>query len=197
MKINSVIYTYFLILCLLLAFQPARAERYPHERTGFYLGLGVGFGNAGADVTIVEDLDRESGGTGNFRIGWMVRDDLALGLESTLWKRPGEGDVATELNWTFSVTSVAVTYFPGGKGAYLRGGIGIGTTSVELDVEGDKVASDMETGAGFDAAVGYEWRITKNLALAPQIEFAYLEINGDITNNVDFIAMAVRGTWYW
>ncbi len=197
MRPSSGIRVSSVIVFLFLAAQPARAELHPHARTGFYLGLGVGFGNAGADVTLVEDLDRESGGTGSFRIGWMVREDLALGLESTLWMRPGEGDVAKELSWTFSITSLAVTYFPGGKGAYVKGGIGIGTTSVELDASGEKLASGVEIGVGFAAAAGYEWRVTEQLALAPQFEFAYLEIKEEITNNVDFFAMSVLGTWYW
>lgn len=197
MRSSSVICLSLIIIFFSVTAQPVRGELQPHARTGLYLGVGAGYGNAGANVTLVDELDRESGGTASFRIGWMVREDLAVGVESTLWTRPGKGDVATELSWTFSVTTLAATYFPGRGGAYVRCGVGVGTTSVELIISDEILASNVETGMGIAAAAGYEWRVTKHFALAPQFEFAYLEINDEITNNVDFFTLTVQGTWYW
>ncbi len=174
----------------------AGAKQYPHKRDGFLLGLGVGIGSAGADVSIVENLDRETDVIGSFRIGWALVERLTLAFEFNVWRNEFRGDIATDVTWTFTLSTISATLFPGNVGFFIRGGIGVGTSSAELSQGGAKV-SDTEAGLGFLAAAGYEWRVTETMAVGPQVDFAYLNINGTITESVDFISLGAQATWYW
>ncbi|MEE9271122.1 MAG: outer membrane beta-barrel protein [Candidatus Krumholzibacteria bacterium] len=189
----------FLSLCLfvcLAAVEVAHTKTYPHLRDGFFAGVGLGFGNAGADISLVENLDRESDGIGNFVFGWAVAQQLGLALEINAWQSQFRGDVFRDVTWTFSLSTITATYFPSDIGFFLRGGFGVGTSSVEL-TQGVVPVSETKAGPGFLAGAGYEWRVTEKMAIGPQVEFAYLNIEGEITEEVDFFAVTAHATWYW
>ncbi len=173
----------------------AGAKQYPHKRDGFLLGLGVGIGSAGADVSIVENLDRETDVIGSFRIGWALVERITLALDFNVWRNEFRGDIATDVTWTFSLSTVSATVFPGNVGFFIRGGIGVAAASAELNQGGGKV-SDTEAGLGLLAATGYEWRVTETMAVGPQVNFAYLNLNGAIIESVEFISFAAQVTWY-
>ena len=176
---------------------PAMAGNHEHSRSGFYLGLGLGWGNAGAEINGTEDPDRANSGSGNFRFGWSVADNLTLGLESTSWfKNYDIEGINADLSLTGTVTALALTYFPGNMGLYMRGGMGIATGTVEV-TQGTASVSETETGLGWLGALGYEWRFTEKFALGPQFQYAYLNIEGDGTEKVDFVSLTAQATWYW
>ena len=160
----------------------------PPERNGFFLGFNLGGGSAG----VSGDSDRLGGTDLNLRLGGAIKDDLLLGLEISSWIRDESGTTVF-----FDAYTAALTFFPGNKGFFLRGGVGIGSTSFETDLGGGVTASKDESGFGAMAAAGYEWRLTKKFALGPQIEFVYLNIGGDLVDTANFVDATLGFNWYW
>ena len=193
LKTLSVIMVVFMAATFAAA--PAVAGSHSHARTGFYLGFGLGWGNAGADLSGL-DPDRENSGSGNFRFGWALAPNVTLGLESSTWlKNYDITGTTAEVRLTGTVTALALTYFPSNVGAYIRGGIGVATGSVRIEDSGFSF-DDTETGFGGLVALGYEWRLTPKFALGPQLQYAYLNIDGDGTESVDFVSATVQLNWY-
>lgn len=181
---------------LALVSSPAFAGK-PHERTGFYIGFGVGLG--GANWTEGSALDGSSedsgGGAVNFRIGGAIRRDVLIGLESSTWARSENGATLG-----FQAVTAAVTYFPGNVGAYLRGGLGFGSSSFEVNaaVMGLPVnVSETDSGWALLAAGGYEWRLSNKFALGPEIEFVYFGLRGELIDTVGIINGTLQFNWYW
>jgi hypothetical protein len=178
-----------------LAVGSAAADTHPHNRTGFFIGLGLGWGNAGANLAGNIDTERENSGSANFRLGWSVSQSVTMGLENSSWVKSYELDPSTDMKLTTTATTFAVTVFPQNVGVYLRGGIGVAAASVE--VKSAVTVSDTEYGLGLLGAVGYEWRLTQKFALGPQLQWAYLNINDEITDSIDFFSATAQATWYW
>jgi len=142
------------------------------------------------------DADRENSVSGNFRFGWSVADNLALGLEATSWSKDYAVADNTNLNLMASVTTLALTYFPGNMGLFVRGGLGFSTARAELRM-GSSSVEHTEGGMGFLGAVGYEWRLTKKFALGPQVQWAYLNVEDEVLQSADFMSVTAQATWYW
>lgn len=193
---TSVIVLCLVVMAASVVAVPAVAGDHPQDRTGFFIGLGAGWGNMGADLEAF-DTDRENSVSGNFRFGWAVANNIAIGLESSSWvKKYDINGTSTDLNLLASVTTFAVTVFPGNMGLYLRGGLGFATAREQLEGGGNTV-SQTENGLGLLGAVGYEWRLTQKFALGPQAQWAYLNIGDQGINNVDFVSLTAQATWYW
>ncbi|MDH3217335.1 MAG: porin family protein [Candidatus Krumholzibacteria bacterium] len=176
---------------------PAMAGVYPQSRTGFFIGFGLGWGNAAAKLGQSPDPDRANSVSGNLRFGWSVAQTVAIGLEASSWAKNYDVEGTNlDLNLTGTVTTFAVTYFPGNMGLFLRGGLGFSTASVKLQGGGASF-EEVETGAGFLAAAGYEWRLTEKFALGPQAQWAYLKIDQEGLDSVDFVSITAQATWYW
>ncbi len=167
----------------------AHAGAWPHDRNGFMIGFGVGGGSLG-----IEDGDeREGSGLGNFRIGYAVRPDLVLQLETEGWTKQFD-DALGEVTWSFSVAAVALTWYPGAQGAYLRGGVGVGVADAELDLGNVTISGD-ESGLGIAAAAGYEWRLTRKFALGPEAQFFWMDLEELGSANV--LGGTLNLDWYW
>ncbi len=175
-----------LVLCIAAS---AQAGTHPHDRNGFMIGFSVGGGSAGIDG----GDGREGGATGNFRIGYAVRPDLVLHLESAAWTRTFSEQLG-DVTWTFSSTTAAVSYHVPNSGAFFRGGIGFGVANVEVETGGVKVSDD-ETGLGLLFATGYEWRLTTKFALGPHVDFTYQNLDAIGYSNV--IGGGLGFNWYW
>lgn len=170
----------------------AQAEPYPNDRNGFMIGFAAGVGNLG-----VENGDeRETSGIGSFRIGYAIRPDVVLHLESNAWVKTyqdallGAGDVKV----TSSAVLAAVTVYPQGGGAYFRAGLGGGRANVEVDT-GSVTVSDDDTGFAAGFAAGYEWRVTRKFAIGPHAEFTYQSL--DILGTTTMFGGALDFDWYW
>lgn len=183
------------VLASPLATGIAAADPYPHARSGFFLGIGAGWGNAGAQFSGGVDGERQNSGSGNLRLGWAVNENVTLGLENSSWIKSYELDATTDMKLTTTVTTFAATVFPQNVGIYLRGGIGVAAVSVE--VKSGITVSDTEYGLGLLGAVGYEWRLTSMFALGPQLQWAYLNIGDAITDSIDYFSATAQATWYW
>lgn len=168
---------------------PAAAGDWPHDRNGFMIGFGVGGGSLG-----IEDGDeREGSGIGNFRVGYAVRPDLVLALETEGWTKSFDS-VAGDVTWSFSVATAALTWYPGAQGAYLRGGIGVGVADAELDL-GSITVSGNESGLGAAAAAGYEWRLTRKFALGPEAQFYWMDLED--LGSANLFGGSLNFDWYW
>ena len=168
---------------------PAQAGDHPHDRNGFMIGFSLGGGSQG-----IEDSDeREGSGTGNFRIGGAIRQDLVIAFEGQGWSKTIE-DPLGDFIWTFSTATAAITVYPGGGGGFLRGGVGVGTASVEFDGGGFNVTAD-ESGLAVLAAGGYEWRLTRKFALGPHAEFVWMDL--DEVGSANMVGGSLDFDWYW
>ncbi|MBZ0269919.1 autotransporter outer membrane beta-barrel domain-containing protein [bacterium] len=181
-----------LVLVTGLVATTAVAGDYAHERNGFMIGFGLGAGSLG-----IEDAgDRETSGIGDFRIGYAVRPDVVLHLESNGWTKKytdvllGAGDVTV----TSSSAVAAVTFYPQGNGAWFRGGLGGGRAKVEVE-SGTVKVSDEDTGFAALFAAGYEWRLTRKFALGPHAEFTYQNL--DVVGATTLFGGALDFNWYW
>jgi hypothetical protein len=179
----------------------AEAATHPHDRNGFMIGFGVGGGSLGFE----DDDSREGSVTANFRIGYAVRPDLVIHLETNGWAKQFDnefvgfaGDGVTPLFGDVTTTSsnavAAVTYHPPGSGLFLRGGLGFANVGVEVKTLGVKISDD-ENGLALLGALGYEWRLTKMFALAPQLEFTYQSL--DTLGSSTLVAGGLGFNWYW
>jgi hypothetical protein len=188
---------------LLAAPAATMAGDHEHTRSGFFVGFGLGSGNAAWDWTD-PDTGRnpsENSGILNFRIGGAVRDNLILGLEGTAWAKRWDvqnssGAALGEITVTFVLTTFGVTFFPGNNGFYLKGGVGVASAVPKIEF-GTAPTSETDRGYGLLGALGYEWRLTQKFALAPQVEVAYLGIDGDVFQDVAIVDGSVQMNWYW
>jgi len=163
----------------------------PPERQGFVLGLGAGWGNAGADLTVVEEVERQNGVVGDLAVGWGVGQDVVLGFEFDIWSQVFQDD-----EWAFNLSSVGITYFPMGKNTYATANLGVGTSQIKTTGAGGSTVRQDGAGLGFAVAGGYEWWINPEVALGPKIKWTYLDIGGDVTNNAEYLSVEVMLTWY-
>lgn len=187
---------------------PALAAE-PHERNGFLIGFGVGGGSA--EVNFDNDgesvsSDRQGGGAGAFRIGFALRPDLTLALESSGWVHKetvvilGEDVDAT---WSLSSTVAGLTWYPQAGGFYLRGGLGIGRVALELEDGGFNFTAD-DTGLGLLGGLGYEWRLTQKFALGPQLTAGFINLGEEeaddgttLDTSFNFVNVELAFNWYW
>jgi hypothetical protein len=87
-----------------------------------------------------------------------------------------------------------VTWYPSGLGLFLRGGFGVG--QVEAEAEFDNVTvTATNSGIGFLAAIGHEWRLTDKFALGPQVDFGWTDVGDGLTAN--FINLTLGLNWYF
>ena len=166
----------------------AQAGQWPHERDGIVLGFGLGAGTGGLDYTGISS-DREGGLAGGLRLGYVFTPEVAAGIEGTFWTKEVDGET-----WTFDVGAATLTCYPGAKGFFVRGGIGVGTLEFETE-QGGVTYSASDDGFGFLLGAGYEWRLTRKFALGPAVDYSYAKVSDDISLN--FINFTVGLNWYF
>jgi Outer membrane protein beta-barrel domain len=171
-----------------LVASPAAASKWTHDRDGVVLGFNLGGGTAGINASGV-DTDREGGFGGNFRVAYAFSPEVAAGFEGNLWSKTVDNET-----WTFDVAGPAITYYPGAKGFFVRGGIGVGTIDYTVEDAGVTYSAS-DDGFGFLVAGGYEWRLTRKFALGPQVDYAYSKVNSDLSMN--YVNFTLGLNWYF
>jgi len=174
----------------------------PHKRTGFAVGFGLGGGIARWDWVgdEVDDDPKEWLAAGHARLGRALRDDVVLGLEASVWTK--EYDVvASDLDigsatTTFGAVTLAATWFPGNQGFFVRGGVGVASATVELDLAIVEL-DDSDTGVAWLGAAGYEWRLSDKLAMGPSVALLFLGVDGDVARDIVVIDGVIEFNWYW
>ena len=166
---------------------PAVAVSWPNERNGWMIGLGVGGGSSGISAN-GQSSDRESGAAASVRTGYVFTPELAAGLETNVWTKDING-----VTFTFSVAAAALTFYPGGQGFFARGGVGAGSVELETKV-GSTTITGSDSGLGLTGGLGYEWRVTRSLALAPQVDYGFASLNG---YSVNYVNGTLQANWYF
>jgi hypothetical protein len=165
----------------------AQAGTYPQNHDGWSIGFGAGGGSAGVSVDGGGSSDRESGGMGNFRLGYPLNEQVSLALEGNAWTKSENGATVT-----FSATTFGVAFFPS-EGLVLRGGVGFGSTTVAADL-GPVTVTSTESGLGLHGAVGYDFRLARTFAIGPQADFGYASFDGGSAN---WFGVGVQFNWYF
>lgn len=160
------------------------------NRESFVVGFGAGWGNAGADLTTVEKVDRQNGVVGDLRLGWAVKNNAVFGVAFDIWS-----ELFGDSRWVFNLSAVTLTYFPFDRNAFVVGGVGIGTSRIEVPGQGNIIQQD-QAGLGYFVGAGYEWWIVDEVAVGPQMKWAFLEMDSDITKSADYFSIIVQLTWY-
>ena len=187
---------------LLAGLVPTRAAAQiidDHRHGTAVIGAYLGVGSASISDQAAPDAGWTQGLAGDLRVGFAVREDLVVALETSGWT---ESDVVGggELDLTFYTFGPSVVWFPFDQGLYLRGLIGWGGVELTfLDDEGRKNKLD-ESGWGAAFALGWEFRLSMGLALALQLDAgtmnagelkAFTEATGE---SFDFKANWLTGT---
>lgn len=170
-----------------------RAE-FPQTRESGVIGLSLGFGNAGADLTTVAAVDRRNGFSGSFRLGFVVNPSFTGAFEATGWSTVDGSD-----QWTFALLAGAVTWFPSPqKGYFLRGGLGWGATTVvrDRDLPTERRFQD-RSGLGVLLGAGYEFRISKQVSFGPDVQWVYINSQGDLTTTADFLSFLIDLNYHY
>jgi hypothetical protein len=151
------------------------------------------------------DVASEVSGVGQFRLGGALRDDLILGMEASTWVKEYDLEVGGakvgDAKTTFGAAVFAATWFPGNRGYFLRGGVGVASARGEVDIEVtgllDLSLDETDRGIALLAATGYEWRLTEKFAIGPEVEVFFMGVSGDVAEDIVVVDGAVEFNWYW
>lgn len=167
---------------------PSAEAQVPHEHSGFWWGVGLGWG-----VNVTDGLDdgrNLDGPVGTLRAGGTVSQKVLLAADVVFWNTDD-----FDANLFRGNTTFAVYYYPmAQKGAYVKGGVGLGRVGADLRVIGgtttdSKVAFGTTVGAGFDLRVG------ANLYLTPTVDWLFQwfeEINGTSFNSLIAATLSIN-----
>ena len=181
---------------------PLAAPAAPHVRTG--LCVGVGFGVESVAWSNEDGRQpAEGSGAGNARVGYALKPDLVLGVEFWGWAKTYQFSTSTlpvPVEVKLAATTACVTYFPGAGGFFMRLGAGIAygrvTQNPPPSVTDVPHLEENRTGLAIDVAPGYEWRVSKRLALGAQGDIVYLGV-GDPLNDAFGYGINAQFNWYW
>lgn len=188
---------------LLISFTTtAHAELKPATHSGFYIGLGLGWGSLKLEPEDnIEDVDfatdSESGGAGNLRLGAALSNKLLLGVETNVWVKDYEidtGDEMTDARVSVSNVALTLTYYPSEQ-FFIKGGPAFSTAELEFDIPGTIFSGTVEDeGGGIMLGAGGEFRLTRRFAIVPSAQWMYQEFD-DYKINVFSLTMGVG--WFW
>ena len=176
-----------------------RCRQAATRRTAMVSRSGSASGSGGH--VLVRDRD-ESGPAlaGDFHLGGRLRPDLTVGYH---------GAGATGFPARLGVYTLGATYYPTNNGVFVRGGIGLGLASEQILQLSNKPSLHDDrriaattagfgdrNGLGFLTAFGYEWRLTRQFALGPQVSFIYVNPGPDRIHTYS-VFYATELNWYW
>ena len=185
---------WIVLLVLLAGGSLAAQARHPNTRAGFWWGLGLGWGSAGASCEDCAD-GQLSGLAGNLRLGATVSPSVLVGVETNGWYR-SDGDNHTAL----SFGSAVVVIYPNRTGAfYLKAGLGLMSYFTETG-GGDLTARAGAAilGAGYDFRVGRNVSVVAFLNSLASTEAAY-ELDGTEAGSgvtITLFQLGVGVTWH-
>ena len=162
-----------LLMTSLLA-TPGAAQN-PQTREGFWISFGFGVGSLGCEDC--GDDEREVGTNFNLRLGGTMSQRLLIGGELNGWTKT-EGDATL----TVSNIGPVLLFYPNPNGGlFLKGGIGMANTSLELG----SLTID-ESGVGITIGLGYDARVGRRFALTPYFDILGSSYDGGSFNQVAF-----------
>ena len=136
----------------------------PRQHETFWLGVTGGYAWARRTCDQCNPALETWSGSGSFRAGGTVSEQLLLGGEFATWYRASGG-----IKSWISNTSLVATYFPfWGQGLKLTGGLGVGTYQYRQNG-----ATLKGIGLGLVGGVGYDIMVGRKTAVAPMVNFRY------------------------
>jgi hypothetical protein len=161
------------LLLITLLGAPASAQGNPQTREGFWISFGIGFGSLGCG-----DCDERQGGiNGYLRMGGTLSQKLLIGGEVNAWSKSEDGATLTVSNF-----GPVLYFYPNPTGGFfLKGGLGLATTSLDLGA----IKID-ENGVGLTLGLGYDARVGRNFALTPYFDILTSSYDGGRFNQFAF-----------
>ncbi len=163
-------------------------------REGFWIGFGAGAGSLGFGGDATSD-DRQTGLSGNFRLGATVSPHFLIGAETNGWT-----DETAGITTTAGVFSAMGYYYPMVQsGLYLKGGLGFLAVSDNAEINQGKAA-----GMAAQFGLGYDFRVGRNVSLTPYANYiastgAELKLDGSpsgVDINPNIFQMGLGVTWH-
>ncbi len=193
-----------LVACVGVA-APANAAGRNHARDGWQLGLSYGYSSGRVTLADAQEGTARGGATPQLRLGHAVGRHFALGVEYNGWMLE-DGDADLKLRASLQQIMAAATWYPGkpesaAGGFYVRAGVGLGWASIAAIEIVDQIQEDGErideTGLGLLAGIGYEFRISPDVAAGLGFGFNQLLIDKDIYDSGWFTPITGTLAWYW
>jgi hypothetical protein len=138
----------------------------PGVRGGFYAGIGLGDGMEQYKFAGDPYTDRISKPSLAIRLGGTPSEQVRLGAELFGWTNPINDGVTDSEN--FGLAMLSVQFFPAPQsGFYLKGGAGFAVSGVSYQ----NGSSTNETGFGFGLGAGYEFQLSRAVAIGPTADW--------------------------
>ena len=158
------------------------------EPNAFVLGGWAGYGQVDMDIDNSSNSSRGSFALG-FRAGYAITSRTIMGIELSGWtlkaydvKDPSKGESLSNL-------SAFVNYFPANYSPiYVTGGVG--KTSY---VNNSPMLSGRDKGGSWFVGSGYEYPVSKQLMLVPQIRYSQGNFTG---GNYHVYEISLGMNWY-
>lgn len=179
------------VALLLASVRPAAAETYPHARSGWFVGLGLGGGSA-ALTSGGQSTDREGAAAGSVRVGYDFSPELGVGLEANGWSK-SDNVSGVDVTTTLSVGAATLYYHPPGNGLVLRGGVGLGTADASAKL-GSTSVSASESGFGFTLGAQYDFRVRRTFSIGPQVDFGWMTLDSFDAN---YFTVGLSFDWHF
>ena len=172
------------VAAIAIAAQDAHAQMDSQAREGFFIGVGLGGGSFGCSGC----SERESGLSGQLKLGGALNSQMLLGVESNAWTKEESG-----ARFTHSSVSAMAQYYPSAtNGFFLRGGVGVSTFRVSADIDGVSVSAS-DSGLGLMGGLGYDVRVRNNFSVSPYGTFVWGDHENGSANNFQ---LGVGVTWH-
>jgi hypothetical protein len=197
--IAALVATTLILLALVSA--PAQVRAGDDDRgRGLFIGINVGVGGSSVEYkestrTITEDP--VEGGYGALRVGYAFSRTLSLSVEGHGFGADSNSDSGSEKDWGVGASVLAVTWHPGGKGFYVRGGAGIGGGDY-IHPDTDELVSIRNRAAAL-FGLGYDWPLGKNTTLGVACDALSINAGRSTGHDEDQVgagSLSVQFNWH-
>jgi len=181
-----------------------------HERPGWQVGLGFGYGRGTLESPAGSQDQYQNGAAPQIHIGHMLGQHFMAGIQYEGWMVEFGGvrdTLGIKFRRSLQNFALAATLFPGNPhsawgGVYLRATTGIGWASTAVsEVHKDQPQHNAprvdEWGVGVSASLGYEFRIAKDFATGLSVNFAGFDIGEQIVDQGGFGALVAHMNIYF
>ena len=142
--------------------------QYAHRHQGIYATVGAGYGSAEVNCDQCGDSGRPGDLTGFFNVGGALSRAILLGLEVTAWSKV----TSSNDNRFLGTVNAVVTWYPSTReGFFLKGGLGLGYLYGDQDTQSFGIQSLSQGGVGYQAGLGYDIRIQRDLSVTAVANF--------------------------
>jgi hypothetical protein len=184
--------------------RPPRREAPPREgprRDGWYVGFGVGSGggwvtDAGTRTSFKDFNYQRDRGTFafNFNAGATLSPTLLLGGEvGALGTSGREGGHDSSIVTAY--LDGVVTYFPTGRGLFVRGGAGASSLQLRQELPGETLKDDWD-GGNVLAGLGYAWWLGRSFNLVAQLDGMKTWYRSNGPDSSETVALTLGFEWY-